>query len=65
MSHQTEEVPQEVRELVGTAMSHGALSLWWTTPLRWFGNQRPLDVWIEDRSKVLEFIQDSFSDDAA
>ncbi|MBX4205538.1 MAG: hypothetical protein KW788_05185 [Candidatus Doudnabacteria bacterium] len=58
--------PQEVRDLVGTAMNEEALQLWWSTPLIVFDNMNPAYKWAmggKHRQQVIDFINSAKSGD--
>jgi len=58
------EVPDEVREAVGSALSPENLAAWWDGKTRWFNGSSPHAVWEAGRyQEVMNFIKAARSGD--
>ena len=58
-------VPDEVRNLVGKAMTPTGLDIWWIAEHSLLDNKRPMDLWPTEKQRVIDFINAAKGGDMA
>ena len=56
INNPTVQVPEEIQGLLGKVMGHDRLRMWYLTTVAELDDKTPLDMWLEDQSRVLALI---------